>query len=35
MFDTTIYNHSIPPPRDPSWEYTLKLVKRDSVDDRS
>ncbi|MEV7957465.1 hypothetical protein [Streptomyces sp. NPDC088141] len=35
VFDTSIYGHSIPPPRDPSREYTLTLVQRDSVVDRS
>ncbi|MET8747753.1 hypothetical protein [Streptomyces sp. NPDC004728] len=34
VFDTTIYSHSIPPPRDPSREYTLTLVQRDSADER-
>ncbi|MGW1410934.1 hypothetical protein [Streptomyces sp. NPDC002403] len=34
-YDTTISRRRIPPPRDPSKQSTLKLVRRGSVDDRS
>lgn len=35
VYNTTISRHHIPPPRDPSKQITMKLVRRGSVDDRT
>ncbi|MFF8618290.1 hypothetical protein [Streptomyces sp. NPDC015350] len=35
VFNTTIAAHRVPPPRDPSQQKTLRLVRRGSVEDRS